>query len=53
MPAVPDAEMELLERLMRAYHRTALVCLQDDTLSSLFADPRWQGFSANWSHMAS
>jgi hypothetical protein len=40
-PAVPDAEMELMERLMRAYHRTALVCLQDDTLSSLFAHPRW------------
>ena len=40
-PAVPDAVMELMERLMRAYHRTALVCLQDDTLSSLFADPRW------------
>ena len=35
--------MELMERLMRAYHRTALVCLQDDTLSSLFADPRWPG----------
>ena len=26
---------------MRAYHRTALVCLQDDKLSNLFSDPRW------------
>ncbi len=42
-PAVPDAELALVERLMRAYHRTALVCVQDDTLSSLFSDPRWDG----------
>ena len=42
-PAVPDAELDLMERLMRAYHRTALVCLQDDTLSSLFSNPRWDG----------
>ncbi len=42
-PAVPDAELNLMERLMRAYHRTALVCLQDDTLSSLFSDPGWHG----------
>ena len=39
--AVPDAEMELMERLMRAYRRSALVCLQDDNLSNLFADPGW------------
>ena len=42
-PAVPDAELDLMEHLMRAFHRTALVCLQDDTLSSLFSDPRWRG----------
>ena len=39
--AVPDVEMKLMERLMRAYRRTALVCLQDDNLSSLFTNPRW------------
>ena len=42
-PSVPDAEVDLMERLMRAYHRTALVCLQDDTLASLFSNPRWLG----------
>ena len=41
-PAVPDADLDLIERLMRAFQRTALVCLQDDTLSSLFSDPRWR-----------
>ncbi|MCY4025425.1 MAG: NACHT domain-containing protein [Acidobacteria bacterium] len=39
--AVPDEEMKLMEGLMRAYRRTALVCLQDDNLSGLFADRRW------------
>ena len=42
-PAVPDAEMELMERLIRRTTRTALVCLQDNTLASLFADPGWPG----------
>ena len=42
-PAVPDAELDLMERLMRAYHRTALVCLQDNTLASVFSDPGWRG----------
>ncbi len=40
-PAVPEAELDLMEHLMRAYHRTALVCLQNDKLSNLFSDPRW------------
>ena len=42
-PAAPEAELRLMERLMRAYRRTNLVCLQDDTLSSLFSAPRWPG----------
>ncbi len=30
-----------MERLMRAYRRTNLVCLQDDKLSTLFSDYHW------------
>ena len=40
-PAVPDVYLELMERLTRAYRRTNLVCLQDDTLSSLFKAHGW------------
>lgn len=40
-PAVPDVYLKLMERLMRVYRRTNLVCLQDDTLSSLFSARGW------------
>ena len=42
-PTVPEAELQVLERLMRAYRRTNLVCLQDGKLSSLFSDYHWPG----------
>ena len=40
-PAVPKADLRVMERLMRAYRRTNLVCLQDDNLSTLFSDRHW------------
>ena len=40
-PTVPEAELRVMERLMRAYRRTNLVCLQDNKLSTLFSDYHW------------
>lgn len=40
-PTVPEAELQVVERLMRAYRRTNLVCLQDAKLSTLFSDHHW------------
>ena len=40
-PTVPKADLRVMERLVRAYRRTNLVCLQDDNLSSLFSDRHW------------
>ena len=42
-PTVPAAELQVMERLMRVYRRTNLVCLQDGRLSSLFSDYHWPG----------
>ena len=42
-PTVPEAELQVIERLMRVYRRTNLVCLQDGRLSSLFSDYYWPG----------
>ena len=33
--------VQLLERLIRAYHRANPVCTEDDTLHRIFRDPRW------------
>ncbi len=40
-PTVPKADLRVMERLVRAYRRTNLVCLQDGNLSSLFSDRHW------------
>ncbi len=40
-PAVPEPQLRVMERLMRAYRRTNVVCLQDDNLSTLFSDRHW------------
>lgn len=40
-PAVPDDYLDLMERLLRVYRRTNLLCLQDDNLSSLFSTYGW------------
>ena len=42
-PTVPEAELQVIERLLRVYRRTNLVCLQDGKLSSLFSDYHWPG----------
>lgn len=39
--AVAPAELDVLERLMRAYHRANLVCSEDENLRELFANPAW------------
>ena len=40
-PAVSKQYLHLMERLMRVYRRTNLVCLQDDNLSGLFSANGW------------
>ncbi len=40
-PVIPAAELDLMERLMRAYNRTAVVCLQDPRVSRIVKNPRW------------
>ena len=42
-PTVDVAIVGLVESLMRAYRRKNPICLQDDTLASLFSNPKWEG----------